>query len=48
MVCANDGKPFHVDEEGRFWRTFVFVDGVCSYDAVEQPKQAEQAGHALA
>lgn len=47
VVCANDGKPFHVDEEGRFWRTFVFVGGVRSYDAVELPKQAEQAGHAF-
>ena len=28
VVAARDGQPFHVDEDGRFWRTFVFVDGV--------------------
>ncbi len=46
-VPARDGKFFHIDDSGQFWRTFIFVDGVRSYDAVETPKQAYQAGHAF-
>lgn len=47
VVPAQDGLPYHIDDEGRFWRTFVFVDGVQSFDAVETPRQAFQAGHAF-
>ena len=47
VVFARSGLPFHIEPDGRFWRTFVFVDGVRSYDAVETPTQAHQAGHAF-
>lgn len=47
VVPARTGQPYHVDAAGHFWRTFVFVDGVRSYDAVQTPKQAYQAGHAF-
>jgi len=47
VIHSRDGLPYHVDGDGRFWRTFLFVDGVRSYDAVETPRQAYQAGHAF-
>jgi hypothetical protein len=47
VVYAQDGLPYHVEPDGHFWRTFVFVDGVRSFDAVQTPKQAFQAGHAF-
>ena len=47
VVYAHDGQSYHIDGDGRFWRTFVFVDGVRSYDAVQTPQQAYQAGHAF-
>jgi len=47
VVSARDGRPFHVDESGKYWRTFVFVEDVRSYDAVEAPRQAYQAGYAF-
>lgn len=47
VVPARDGAAYHIDADGRFWRTFRFVEGVRSYDAVETPKQAYQAGHAF-
>jgi Ser/Thr protein kinase RdoA (MazF antagonist) len=47
VVLARDGLPYHVDEDGRFWRTFLFVEGVQSFDAVQTPKQAYQAGQAF-
>ncbi|MCC7373686.1 MAG: phosphotransferase [Verrucomicrobiales bacterium] len=46
-VPARDGRFFHIDGNGRFWRSFIFVDGVRSYDAVETPRQAYQAGRAF-
>lgn len=47
VIPARDGRPYHVDDAGNFWRTFLFVDDVRSYDAVESPRQAYQAGHAF-
>lgn len=47
VIPARDGRPYHVDGDGRFWRTFRFVEGVRSFDAVETPLQAYQAGHAF-
>ncbi|MBL9136792.1 MAG: phosphotransferase [Verrucomicrobiales bacterium] len=46
-VPARDGRFYHIDTAGQFWRTFIFVDGVRSYDAVENPGQAYQAGRAF-
>lgn len=47
VIPTREGDPFHVDEAGKYWRTFVFVDDVRSYDAVESPRQAYQAGYAF-
>ncbi|MGE3313165.1 MAG: phosphotransferase enzyme family protein [Limisphaerales bacterium] len=47
VIPARDGLPYHIDEAGTYWRTFAFVDGVRSYDAVESPRQAYQAGFAF-
>ncbi len=47
VIPTHDGLPYHIDEDGRYWRTFVFVEGVRSYDAVQTPLQAAQAGHAF-
>ncbi|HAM71951.1 MAG TPA: mucin desulfatase [Verrucomicrobiales bacterium] len=47
VIPARDGLPFHVDATGRFWRTFLFVEQVRTYEAVETPEQAYQAGLAF-
>jgi hypothetical protein len=47
VIPTRTGAAYHVDAAGRYWRTFVFVDDVRSYDAVESPRQAYQAGHAF-
>lgn len=47
VIPTRAGEPFHVDGDGRYWRTFLFVEDVRSYDAVESPRQAYQAGHAF-
>ncbi len=47
VVPTRDGDSFYVNEEGDFWRTFVFVEGVQSFEAVESDQQAYQAGVAF-
>lgn len=37
VVSAKDGKPYHVDGEGQYWRVYLFVEGTTSYDKVEKP-----------
>lgn len=47
IVPTRDGKSFYVDGDGNFWRTFVFVERVKTYETVETPKQAYQAARAF-
>lgn len=47
VVPARDGRSFHVDEEGRYWRTFLFVERVRTYEAAETAAQAFQAALAF-
>ena len=45
-VFTPEGKSFYCDEEGNFWRIFVFIPDSISYDAVS-PDLARQAGIAF-
>lgn len=47
VIPARDGRPFFIDHEGHFWRTFLFVEKVRTYEAAETPAQAYQAGLAF-
>ena len=47
VVPTHDGRPYHVDANGDFWRTFVFVERVQSFEAVHSPPQAYEAGRAF-
>ncbi|MBM3844710.1 MAG: aminoglycoside phosphotransferase family protein [Verrucomicrobia bacterium] len=47
VIACCDGQPFYVDEDGRFWRTFVFIENARTYEAVETPAQAFQASLAF-
>ena len=46
VIPARDGKSFFENGDG-VWRTFVFVEGVETYEAVQSPQQAYQAGRAF-
>jgi len=43
VIKARDGKPYYVDEEGKYWRVYVFVDDVYTFDFVENPTQLRNA-----
>lgn len=47
VVPTHDGQPYYVDEEGNYWRTFVCVERVQSFESVQSPDQAYEAGRAF-
>jgi aminoglycoside phosphotransferase (APT) family kinase protein len=47
VLRGRDGRPFHLDEAGRFWRAFPFVEGTVSHERPAHPGQAREAGRAF-
>ena len=47
VVPTRDGRSFFKTGDGQYWRTFVFIEGVRTFEAVESPAQAFQAGKAF-
>ncbi|HRY47993.1 MAG TPA: aminoglycoside phosphotransferase family protein [Candidatus Paceibacterota bacterium] len=47
VVPTRKGKPFYRDSAGEYWRTLVFVERTQTFEAVESPAQAYQAGFAF-
>ncbi len=47
VIPATDGTPFVIDDDGAYWRAYVFVEHTCSRDLVESPAQAFQAARAF-
>ena len=39
LARALDGRSWHVDSDGGFWRIYRFVEGTRSVDAAESPEQ---------
>lgn len=46
-IPALDGKPYAIDSEGNFWRTYLFIEGARGYDEIECNEQAFQAAKAF-
>src|SRR5438132_5603974 len=47
VIPTRDGKSFFQNGDSEVWRTFVFVEGVETYESVQSPQQAFQAGRAF-
>jgi hypothetical protein len=47
VIPTRDGKSFVQNGGNEVWRTFVFVEGVETHEAVQTPAQAYQAGRAF-
>ncbi len=47
LVYARDGRPYCVDEEGAYWRTWLHIEGVCSHTIVRSPVLARRAATAF-
>ena len=46
-IPTRNGKPYYRNDDGECWRTLVFVEGVRTFEAVESPTQAYEAGKAF-
>ena len=47
VIPTRNGKSYFRASDGECWRTLVFVEGVRTFEAVESPAQAYQAGRAF-
>ncbi len=47
VIPTRDGAPFLRTNSGECWRTFVFIEGLRTFEAVETAKQALEAGRAF-
>lgn len=47
VLPAMGGRPYHLDREGRYWRTYIFIENARTYDVIESTAQAEQAARAF-
>jgi hypothetical protein len=47
IVPTRKGDSFFRDPDGNFWRTFVFVESVQTFESVQSAKQAFEAGKAF-
>ena len=46
LIPVRNGLFYHHDEQGNYWRVYLFIENTRSYDAVESPGQAFEAGKA--
>lgn len=43
VIKTFDKKPYYIDSEGGYWRSFVFIKDATSYDIVENPEDFYQS-----
>jgi hypothetical protein len=48
VVFTRDAKPYLHDENGNWWRMYLFVEGARTYDTIQNEKQAFEAARAYA
>jgi aminoglycoside phosphotransferase (APT) family kinase protein len=46
LIPTREGVSYHNDEQGNYWRAYLFIEKARSYDAVENPRQAFEAAKA--
>ena len=47
VVPARDGKPYSIDKDGEYWRTYIFIDDAASYDRVPDENIAYNLGKGI-
>ncbi|HHX72066.1 MAG TPA: aminoglycoside phosphotransferase family protein [Clostridiales bacterium] len=47
VIYAKDGKSFHIDERGEYWRIYHFIRGASTYDTVQNARHLYNAGYAF-
>lgn len=47
LVPCKDGKLFYLDPAGNYWRTYLFVENVSTYEILDSTPLAEQLGRTI-
>jgi hypothetical protein len=47
LIPTREGRYWHVDEEGGYWRCYIFIEGATSHDRVQTAEQAFAAAQAF-
>lgn len=47
LIPARDGRAWHRDDDGNYWRAYRFIENARTYDTVESTVQAFQAARAF-
>lgn len=47
LIPTKDGLSYYQDVRGNTWRTYLFIEGACTYEAIENHVQAFQAAKAF-
>jgi hypothetical protein len=47
LIPTRDGRAWHVDADGTYWRTYRFIENAHTFDAVESTDQAFEAAKAF-
>jgi len=47
LVPTRDGASFYRDQDGNYWRTYVFIEGARTYDVIENPAHVYSAARAF-
>lgn len=47
LVPCKDGKLFYLDPAGNYWRTYLFVENVTTYEILDSTPLAEQLGRTI-
>jgi hypothetical protein len=47
VIPTRDGRSYYLDNDNGVWRTFLFIEGVETFEAVQTPDQAFEAGRAF-
>ncbi|WP_309399431.1 phosphotransferase enzyme family protein [Cerasicoccus maritimus] len=48
LIPAHTGKPYAIDADGEYWRTYLFIERARTYDKIESIEQAKAAAAAFA
>lgn len=47
LIPAREGRAWHVDAAGQYWRAYRFIEGARTYDAISSAAQAFEAAKAF-
>lgn len=47
VIPTREGSPYYYDDKDSFWRTFLFIENIQTFEQVESPEQAYEAGKAF-